>query len=187
MTGGMPTTYETSILWMGQRNPAPPKGWLKAYKKWDVDHQLVITGFRNGPPCESPVFLRKNGWCFVHIPLDDWGYTSKTFHDLTSGANLPSLISVPSPSESRGSWTCSSRPPPATSATLTNGARCWCASRSSARRPSLRRLGKMGDVRGSSARKKAMWMGFDGNVYGDFVVVQWWFSLNLWWCYGMGI
>ena len=29
-------TYHTVVL--GQRNPAPPNGWFKAYKSWDVCH-----------------------------------------------------------------------------------------------------------------------------------------------------
>ena len=32
------------ILWMGQRNSAPPKGWLKAYKEWD--NPAIGAGFR---------------------------------------------------------------------------------------------------------------------------------------------
>ena len=34
-------------------NPAPPKGWLKAYKEWDVYHLSTGAGF---PPSTSMVF-----------------------------------------------------------------------------------------------------------------------------------
>ena len=33
-------------LWMGQRNPAPPKGWLKPNEEWDVSHLSPGAGFR---------------------------------------------------------------------------------------------------------------------------------------------
>ena len=64
-------TYNNSILIVDGGNPAPPKGWLKAYKEWDVYHLSTGAGF---PPstsilagvwrhqCQTPGFAARFRW-----------------------------------------------------------------------------------------------------------------------------
>ena len=45
------TAGNLELRWM--RNPAPPKGWLKPYKSWDLS---TGAGFRNHPQYEANIF-----------------------------------------------------------------------------------------------------------------------------------